>query len=52
VLNLKLGYFRTFYETIKFDPTKIEKLVGQAPSVFFSVKLELLAFADFLENSG
>jgi len=38
--------------TFKFDPIKIEKLVDQAPSVFFSVKQELLAFADFLEDSG
>ncbi len=37
--------------TFKFDPAKIEKLVNQAPNVFFSIKQELLAFADFLEDS-
>jgi hypothetical protein len=38
--------------TFKFDPAKVGKLVSGTPRVFQQVRLELLAFADFLEQSG
>jgi hypothetical protein len=56
-LCAQLNEFRGFRHvvrnvyTFKFDPNKIEKLVDQVPSVFFDIKRELLAFADFLEES-
>lgn len=37
--------------TFKFNPYKLDKLVTQAGSLHKQVKLELLAFADFLENA-
>ena len=36
--------------TFKFDPAKMQRLVEEAPAVFCQVKVELLAFADFLEQ--
>lgn len=36
--------------TFKFDPLKVQKLVEEAPQVFSRVRVELLAFADFLEE--
>jgi hypothetical protein len=53
----KLNEFRGFRHivrnvyTFRFDPNKIENLVNQAPTLFFDIKQELLAFADFLEDS-
>ena len=38
--------------TYKFDPVKIEKLIVKAPQVFYRVRVELLAFADFLEHQA
>jgi hypothetical protein len=38
--------------TYKFDPAKIEKLIVKAPQVFYRVRVELLAFADFLEHQA
>jgi len=38
--------------TFKFDPNKIEELVAQIPSLFSDIKQELLALADFLEDSS
>jgi hypothetical protein len=35
--------------TYHFDPGKIEKLVDKVPDLFRQLKLELSAFADFLE---
>jgi len=37
--------------TFKFDPVKIQKLVDDVPEVFSQVQVELVAFADFLEQS-
>jgi len=34
----------------KFDPDKLEKLVGSVPELFAQLKAELLAFAAFLEQ--
>jgi len=57
-LCAQLNEFRGFRHvlrnvyTFKFDPNKIEKLVDQAPAMFFSVRQELLAFADILEDSA
>ncbi len=54
----KLNEFRGFRHivrnvyTFKFDPNKIKKLVNQTPSLFLDIKQELLAFADFLEDSA
>jgi hypothetical protein len=56
-LCAQLNEFRGFRHvvrnvyTFKFDPNKIENLVDQVPSVFFDIKRELSAFADFLEES-
>jgi len=36
--------------TYKFDPSKVEKLVKQAPGVYSQAEAELMAFADFLEH--
>jgi hypothetical protein len=36
--------------TYHFDPVKIEKLVDKVPNLFVQLKLELSAFADFLEQ--
>jgi len=36
--------------TFNFSPGKIEKLIAMAPEVFDHVRVELLAFADFLEH--
>jgi len=36
--------------TFSFDPVKVQKLVEQAPAVFAQLRVELLAFADFLED--
>ena len=36
--------------TYHFDPVKIEKLVDKIPDLFAQLKLELSAFADFLEQ--
>jgi hypothetical protein len=36
--------------TYHFDPDRIEKLVMGAPGLFISVKQELMAFANFLEQ--
>ena len=38
--------------TFHFDPVKVQKLVEQAPDVFAQARVELLAFADFLEQSS
>ncbi len=38
--------------TFHFDPAKVQKLVEQAPEVFTRIRIELLAFADFLEQSS
>jgi len=38
--------------TFKFDPSKIERLVVQAPNLFSEIRKELLAFADFLEEAS
>lgn len=35
--------------TFQFDPTRMAKLVEEAPGLFAQVRRELLAFADFLE---
>lgn len=40
-----------FY-TFKFDPIRMTKLVEEAPELFPQVRAELLAFADFLEESA
>jgi hypothetical protein len=37
--------------TFSFDRNKIKKLVDKIPTVFLDIKQELLAFADFLEDS-
>jgi len=56
--RLKLNEYRGFRHvvrnvyTINFDPLKIGKLVNNAPELFNVVRSELLAFADFLEQSG
>ena len=55
--NLRLNDYRGFRHvvrnvyTVNYDPKKIEKLVVEAPRMFIMVKAELLAFADFLEQS-
>lgn len=36
--------------TFKFDPTKMQRLIEEAPNVFDQARAELLAFADFLEQ--
>jgi len=36
--------------TFKFDPMKVQRLIGEAPRLFSQVRAELLAFADFLEQ--
>ncbi|MBC8503666.1 MAG: hypothetical protein H8D34_02345 [Chloroflexi bacterium] len=36
--------------TYKFDPTKVKKLVDEAPGLYRRVHAELRAFADFLEQ--
>ena len=36
--------------TFSFDPVKVQKLIEQAPAVFAQLRVELLAFADFLED--
>jgi hypothetical protein len=36
--------------TYKFDPAKIEKPVVSAPSLFAQIKMELFAFANFLDR--
>jgi hypothetical protein len=36
--------------TFKFDPMKVQRLIEEAPRVFSQVRVELLAFADFLEQ--
>ena len=38
--------------TYNFDPLKMQKLVDEAPGLFAKVRSELLAFADFLEQTG
>ena len=38
--------------TYHFDPEKIEKLVDKVPELFRQLKLELSAFADFLEQKA
>lgn len=37
--------------TFNFDPVKMGKLVEKAPGLFGKVRAELLAFADFLEET-
>ena len=57
-IYVQLNEFRGFRHivrnvyTFKFDPNKIKKLVNQTPSLFLDIKQELLAFADFLEDSA
>ncbi len=36
--------------TFRFDPVKMRRLIERAPGVFSRVRMELLAFADFLER--
>ncbi len=36
--------------TFKFDPMKVQRLIEEAPRVFYQVRAELLAFANFLEQ--
>lgn len=38
--------------TFKFDPQKVGKLATQAPGLFADITLELLAFADFLQEAA
>ena len=38
--------------TFKFDPEKVEKLATDAPGLFADISLELLAFADFLQQAA
>jgi len=51
-----LNEFRGFRHVVRnvythhFDPEKIEKLVNKVPDLFIQLKLELSAFADFLEQ--
>lgn len=51
-----LNEFRGFRHVVRnvytyhFDPEKIEKLVDKVPDLFRQLKLELSAFADFLEQ--
>ena len=42
---------RNIYTYI-FDRVKMRKLVEEAPGLFNQVRAELLAFADFLEETG
>jgi len=37
--------------TFKFDPAKVQQLAEEAPMVFARARVELLAFADFLEQT-
>jgi hypothetical protein len=54
----KLNEYRGFRHVVRnvyttnFDPVKIKKLVEEAPGLFNKVRSELLAFADFLEQTG
>jgi hypothetical protein len=54
-VSKKLNEFRGFRHVVRnvytyhFDPGKIEKLVDKVPDLFRQLKLELSAFADFLE---
>ncbi len=36
--------------TYKFDPERVKKLVDEAPNLYSQVRVELFAFADFLER--
>lgn len=38
--------------TFKFDPEKVEKLATDVPGLFADISLELLAFADFLQQAA
>jgi hypothetical protein len=38
--------------TFKFDPAKVGKLVDGLPQLFSQARVELLAFAEFLERRG
>ena len=38
--------------TFRFDPEKVEKLAIQAPDLFADITLELLAFADFVQEAA
>ncbi len=55
-IGKRLNEFRGFRHvvrnvyTYRFDSAKVEKLVGEAPAMFVQLKLELSAFADFLEQ--
>ena len=57
VSYLKLDTYRGFRHvvrnvyTVNFDPLKVGKLVDEAPEVFNTVRDELSAFADFLEQA-
>jgi hypothetical protein len=54
-VSKNLNEFRGFRHVVRnvytyhFDPGKIEKLVDKLPDLFRQLKLELSAFADFLE---
>lgn len=54
-LGAKLDEYRGFRHVVRnvytynLDPTKLEKLIHDAPALFEDLKLEISAFADFLE---
>jgi hypothetical protein len=56
-IYVQLNEFRGFRHivrnvyTFRFDRNKIEKLVKRVPAMYADIKQELLAFADFLEDS-
>ena len=47
----ELEEVRNIY-TYTFNRVKMRKLVEEAPGLFNQVRAELLAFADFLEETG
>ena len=57
-VSKNLNEFRGFRHVVRnvytyhFDPEKIEKLVDKVPDLFSQLKLEMSAFADFLEQKA
>lgn len=55
-IYIKLDEYRGFHHvvrnlyTYKFDPKRIQKLVDEVPDLYAQVRIELFAFADFLEH--
>lgn len=41
-----------YYLTFNFDPAKVQRLAKEAPTMFAQARVELLAFADFLEQQA